>query len=340
MQPLAWLHLVMPSIAVIGVAHPHVEYVLDELTGLAADYSVIGVQDREPALAARYAAPFRAPTFERVEDLLALRPDVVVVAGRYVDRGPDAAAALRAGAHVIADKPLCTSLDQLDDLQRAVRESDRSVTLLLEKRGYSETLAAQEAIRAGRLGDIVGITSSGPHKLNAAGRPHWFLRRSDYGGILGDLAVHDLDAALLFAPTASAVVRGWTTAEDPEGFARYGVASVVTPTAVITAEVSWLTPQGSDVHGDYRMRIVGTRGSLEIFWARGRVELTTEDAKPHDLELPAARPPAVDALVALAGGRQSPSSTSDALAVTRLALLAQYSADHGGESRVWTRDLD
>jgi predicted dehydrogenase len=330
----------MPSIAVIGVAHPHVEYVLGELTSLAGEYTVIGVQDRDQALAARYAAPFRAPTFERVEALLALRPDVVMIAGRYVDRGGDAVAALRAGAHVIADKPLCTSLDHLDDLERAVRESDRSVTLLLEKRGYPETLAAQEAIDAGRLGDIVGITTSGPHKLNAANRPDWFLRRSDYGGILGDLAVHDLDAALLFAPAASAVVRGWTTAEHPEGFARYGVASVVTPTAVITAEVSWLTPQGSDVHGDYRMRVVGTTGSLEIFWARGRVELTTEDSRAYDLALPPARLPALDALVALADGTQSASSTRDALAVTRLALLAQYSADHGGESRVWTRDLD
>jgi hypothetical protein len=35
----------MPSIAVIGVAHPHVEYVLGELTSLAGEYTVIGVQD-------------------------------------------------------------------------------------------------------------------------------------------------------------------------------------------------------------------------------------------------------------------------------------------------------
>ena len=331
----------MPRIAIAGVAHPHVEYVLDELTrNEASEYTVVGVQDKDPALASRYAAPFGAPVFSRVDDLLALRPDVVMVAGRYGDRGGDVAVALRSGAHVIADKPLCTSLDQLEAIQCAVEESGRSVTLLLEKRGYPETLAAYEAIRAGELGDIVGITSTGPHKLNRSSRPDWFFRRSDYGGILGDLVVHDLDAALLFAPAASAVVRGWTTAEMRDGFTRYGLASVVTPTTVITAEVSWLTPQASDVHGDYRMRVVGTRGSLEIFWARGRVELITNDESAHDLALPAARRPALDALLALAQGTPASSSTRDALTATRLALLAQYSADHGGESCVWSRDLD
>jgi predicted dehydrogenase len=328
----------MPCIAIIGVAHPHVEYVLEELKrSERKSYTVVGVQDSDLELAHRYAAPFGAPVFARVDEILAERPDVAVIAGRYTDRGADAAAALRAGAHVIADKPLCTSIDQLDDVERAARESARSVTLLLEKRAYPETLAAYEIIRTGELGEIVGITSVGPHKLNANTRPEWFFRRDGYGGIIGDLAVHDLDTALLFAPAPSGQVRGWVKAVGPNGFARYGVASLVTPTTVVSVEVSWLTPQASDVHGDYRMRVVGTRGTLEMFWARGRVELVTADRAAHELMLPPGRRPAQDALDSLSGGAPDAKSTDDALAVTRLALLAQDSADNSGDLRTWSR---
>jgi predicted dehydrogenase len=328
----------MPCVAIIGVAHPHVEYVLEELKRSdRKDYTLLGVQDSDVELAHHYAAPFGAPVFAQVNEILAERPDVAVIAGRYAERGTEAAAALRAGAHIIADKPLCTSLEQLNEVEQAVRVSGRSVTLLLEKRGYPETLAAHEFIQTGGLGEIVGITSVGPHKLNPNTRPEWFFRRDEYGGIIGDLAVHDLDTALLFAPAQSAQVRGWVRAVAPNGFAHYGVASVITPTTVISAEVSWLTPQASDVHGDYRMRVVGTRGTLEIFWARGRVEVVTDDRVAHDLTLPPRRRPAQDALDTIAGGAPDPKSTDDALAVTRLALLAQDSADHAGDLRTWSR---
>ncbi|MFB8189020.1 Gfo/Idh/MocA family protein [Microbacterium sp. NPDC055988] len=333
----------MPRIAIIGAAHPHVDYVLDELTRAdRAAFELVGVQDSDPAVAARHAARFGVPAFDRAEDLLAEGVDVAVIAGVYGARGADVIAALRSGAHVLADKPLCTSLAELDEIETAAAESGRTVNLLLEKRGYPETLAALEVVRAGELGDIVGITSSGPHKLNRDQRPAWFFEPVQYGGILTDLSVHDLDAALLFAPADEGVIRGAVSAplDGAAGFARYGAATLTTPTAVVSAEVSWLTPQASDVHGDYRLRLVGTRGSAEIFWARGRVEVTTDDQPTRTLDLPPGRRPAEEALDAFADGRTPEVGTRDSLAATRLALLAQASADQGGTALAWSRRAD
>ncbi|WP_337026745.1 Gfo/Idh/MocA family protein, partial [Microbacterium sp. LB16] len=244
--------------------------------------------------------------------------------------------------HVLADKPLCTSLGELDEIEATAAEMGRTVNLLLEKRGYPETLAALAVVGAGELGDIVGITSSGPHKLNRAQRPDWFFDPAQYGGILADLAVHDLDAALLFAPADAGTVRGAVSAplDGAETFARYGAATFTTPTTVVSAEVSWLTPAASDVHGDYRLRLIGTRGTAEIFWARGRVEVTTDDQPTRSLELPAGRRPAEEALDAFAAGRTPEVGTGDSLAATRLALLAQHSADQGGVALPWSRSAD
>lgn len=330
----------MPRIAIIGAAHPHVDYVLDELDRPDREgFQLVGVQDADRTVAARHAARFGAAVFDTAEEVLAQGVDIAMIAGVYGTRGADAIAALRAGAHVLADKPLCTSLAELDEIEAVAAHSDRTVNLLLEKRGYPETLAALDVVRSGELGDIVGITSSGPHKLNRAQRPDWFFEPAAYGGILADLAVHDLDAALLFAPADEAVVRGAVAAplDGAEDFFRYGSASVTTLGTVVNAEVSWLTPQGSDVHGDYRLRLVGTRGTAELFWARGRVEVTTEDRPTRVLDLPPGLRPAEEALDAFAAGRTPEVGTRDSLAATRLALLAQSSADQGRRTLAWSR---
>lgn len=328
----------MLRIAIVGASHPHVDYVLDEIRrDTAQRTALIGVSDPDQSTAQRAAEGFDVPVFTNRDELLAQAPDVVMIAGRNADRGADVVAALHAGAEVICDKPLCTSLKQLADIEGAAAATGKSVTLLLEKRGYPETLAALEIVASGKLGDIVGITSSGPHKLKRDTRPAWFFDRELAGGIIGDLAVHDIDAAMLFAPFAEATITGAMSGTDERGFVRYGLASIVTPQTVISCEVNWLTPAASDIHGDYRLRLVGTRGTVEIFWARGRVEVTTDGEPTRDYPLPEGRRPAQDAIDDLVAQRSGVANTAMAIEATRLALLAQDSADHGGEPRHWAR---
>ncbi|WP_350278037.1 Gfo/Idh/MocA family oxidoreductase [Kribbella sp. HUAS MG21] len=318
----------MMRIAVAGAAHPHVAYAtaeVDQGTG----YELVAVADPERATAEKWAAPYGARVFtDHREMLRAVEPDVVMVAGIYGDRGRVVVDALDAGCHVIADKPLCTTLEDLDAITAAAARSGRHVTLLLEKRYYPVTLAAREL--AGRLGTIHGVTSSGPHKLNRPTRPPWFFERSRYGGLLNDLAVHDIDAGLLFTGLTGGTVSGAIV----DGL--YGVATLSGPGALITAGVDWLTPAGSPVHGDYRMKLVGTEGTAELLWARNRLVLTTTDAAPHDVPLPAGYRPAELPLRALAEGNEPDIGTARGLLATRLALLAQQSAENGGVPISWT----
>ena len=330
----------MIKVAVIGAAHVHVAYCLNELArDDRRDFSLIGIQDSDLALAEHYAAPHGVPATSRVDDLLSESPDIVFIAGIYGDRGRNVVAALRSGAHVLADKPLCTSIAELDAIAEAATADRRCVSVLFEKRGYPETLAIAEVVGAGELGEIVGVTGYGPHKLNPRQRPDWFFDKARYGGILADLSVHDFDAALQFVSAECGTVHGAVSGqlEGAEGFSRYGVATLATPRAVITSGVSWLTPEASDVHGDYRLSLVGTEGTAEIYWARGRVEVTTNRHGLRVLELPPGRRPAQDAFDAFAKRGVPDVGTAESLAVTRLALLAQASADNGGQPYNWTR---
>lgn len=320
----------MTRIAIAGAAHPHVAYATAEVDQVAG-FELVAVADPSPGTAERWATPYDAKVFTDHRQMLRdTEPDVVMVAGIYGDRGQVVVDALEAGCQVIADKPLCTTLEDLDAIAAAARRTGRHVTLLLEKRYYPVTLAALEI--ADRLGTIHGVTSSGPHKLNRPTRPAWFFERERYGGLLNDLAVHDIDAALLFTGLTGGTVSGAVVDSS------YGVATLSGPGAVITAGVDWMNPAGSPVHGDYRMKLVGTEGTAELLWARNRLVLTTTELEPHDVPLPAGFRPAELPLQALAAGNEPDITTERSLLVTRIALLAQQSAETDGTPLAWTTD--
>jgi predicted dehydrogenase len=318
----------MTRIAIAGAAHPHVAYATAEVDAVDS-FELVAVADPSRELAERWAAPYDAKVFTDHQAMLRdVEPDIVMVAGIYGDRGQAVVDALNAGCHVIADKPLCTTLADLDAITEAARRTGRHVTLLLEKRYYPVTLAALEI--SGQLGTIHGVTASGPHKLNRPTRPAWFFDRAQYGGLLNDLAVHDIDAGLLFTGLTSGTVSGFVVDTS------YGVATLSGPGALITAGVDWMNPAGSPMHGDYRMKLVGTEGTAELLWARNRLVVTTTELAPHDVPLPAGHRPAELPLQALAAGNEPDITTARGLLATRLALLAQQSAETGGVPLPWT----
>ena len=324
--------------AVAGLRHPHVETMLAEARREAVD--LIGIADADDAVRTERAAALGVHGHADHRDLLSLSPDVLAVAAVNSDRAAIIVDGLAAGCHVIADKPMCTTLADLDAIGSAAHSSTGSLTLLLEKRWYPETQACLEIVRQGELGDVVAIEASGPHRLLPATRPAWMFEPLRYGGLLGDLAVHDLDLARLFGRVTGTVATGTVTAvarasrSDPTGFADHGAALVEFDGGpVVQATVDWLSPEAAPYHGDYRMRLTGTRGTADLRWRERRLTVATHDRPPRDITLeppPRAAQAVFDAL--LAGDPLEP-DLGDSIEATRLALLAQRAADTGTPQR-------
>lgn len=119
--------------------------------------------------------------------------DAVAIGGRYGDRGRAIIKALRAGKHVIADKPICTTVEEYEEIAALCRGKGMKVACMLDLRYMPSARAAKELLDSGKLGQVRSVSYTGQHCLDFAHRPKWYFEKGMHGGTLNDLAIHGVD---------------------------------------------------------------------------------------------------------------------------------------------------
>ncbi len=183
-------------------------------------------------------------------------------------RAPLGIRAMRAGKDYLGDKPAITTLKQLADVRRAVKETGRKFAVM-----YSERLESRASVHAGHLveqgaiGKVIQTVNLAPHRVGT-GRPDWFWDKARYGGILTDIGSHQADQFLFYTRSTTAKVvssqTGNLTWKDRPGFEDFGdmVATGNGGTGYI--RVDWFTPDGLPTWGDGRLFLLGTEGYIEL----------------------------------------------------------------------------
>ena len=132
------------KVAFAGFRHGHI-FVLHEMAAAHADYEIVDACEADEA--ARETAATRGVAFTHTdygEMLAATTAETVVIGSPFGERGGMAIAALRAGKNVICDKPLCTDLGELDEIERLAREKGLFVSCMFTMR-FEEKVAAVRA---------------------------------------------------------------------------------------------------------------------------------------------------------------------------------------------------
>ena len=102
--------------------------------------------------------------------------------------------ALERGKHVIADKPLCTGMDDLNRIEELSREKGLKVGCMLTMRDSGQFIGVRELIQAGRIGAIHAIAFGGQHPLLLESRAEWYFEEGKHGGTITDIGIHAIDA--------------------------------------------------------------------------------------------------------------------------------------------------
>lgn len=119
--------------------------------------------------------------------------DVVVVGLAFADRGAAIQKALAAGKHVMADKPVCITQEELDGIRELCETKRVKLGCLLDLRYLPQSLKAKEILQSGRLGEVRNVAFNGQHCLDYAHRPSWYFVPGMQGGTINDLAIHGVD---------------------------------------------------------------------------------------------------------------------------------------------------
>jgi predicted dehydrogenase len=204
----------------------------------------------------------------------AKRPDgveaIAIVTPNHMHAGPSVAF-LRAGVHVICDKPLTTSLGEARKIAAAVAKSGRIFALTHNYTGYPLIRRAREMVRDGALGEIRLIQVEYPQQwltesVEATGQKQAAWRvdpeRSGAGGALGDIGTHAYNLA--------DYVSGLDLKEIAADLSSFGKGRLLDDNAQILLRYAngargamWVSQVAPGHENGLKLRIYGTKGSLQ-----------------------------------------------------------------------------
>ena len=206
-------------------------------------------------------------TYEQI--LADPKVEVVALGGCFAHRGPMAIEALKAGKHVIVDKPLCTSLDQLSQIETLAKEKGKAVSCMFTMRFEKKIVAVKNLIRSGKLGKINNVYFGGQHPLQYGRRPAWYFEKGKHGGVINDIAIHGIDIlSFVFDGKVDKIngARCWNAyaKDEPEFLDSAQFMLTLDNGAGVIADVSYAIPDGVEFKLPYYWQffIWGTEGMI------------------------------------------------------------------------------
>lgn len=329
------------NIAFAGLRHPHI-FVLYDMAKQNDLYHICGAFEADDDARQQAETHGVNCVYESYAKLLAdAAVEVVALGGCYGDRGQMAITALRAGKHVIADKPLCTSLEELDEIERLAKDKGLFVSCMFTMRFEPQICAVKNLFESGALGEINNVYFGGQHPLQYGRRPMWYFEEGKHGGVINDIAIHGIDVlsfALGLEAQSISAARCWNKYATAQPHFKDSAQCMLTAAngAGILADVSYAIPDGVEfAHPQYwRFHIWGTKGSVSFSLnEETSYYFLAGDPTPHTLEK---QPISCDYLTdfyRLAQNDRNVILPMEAVfAATRKTLEVQRFADEKGDS--------
>jgi predicted dehydrogenase len=244
---------------------------------------VTAVGSRSRASADAFGAELDIPTRHGSYEALVADPDVdvIYVATPHPMHHDNAILALRAGKHVLVEKPFTMNADEAREVVAAARETGLFAMEAMWTRHLPHVAVIRDWLAQGVPGDIVTVT---------ADHGQWFAEDPEFrlfapklgGGALLDLGVYPVSFASMVLGTPSRVVAlsdPAFTGVDAQTSMLFGYANGAQ--AVLTCTLRAKSPT--------RAAIVGTEATIEVdgpFYAPAAVTLTPRIGEPTRVAAP------------------------------------------------------
>jgi predicted dehydrogenase len=291
--------------------------------------------DHDASLAAVAKWPAATPETRVFTDFRLLldtaKPDIVVEAGTDNQRAAIIAACAERGIHVLAEKPLAFTIEELDELQNAVKAHGIHLSMLLTMRFEGAYRLVREQVAAGAVGTVCQASMQKSYRLG--NRPEWQRSKDTFSGIIPFIGIHALD---LIRWTSGREFNAAMAFQGNTGHPELGdmednacVALKLDNGGSAAVRLDYCRPAAAPTHGDDRLRIAGTDGVIESLDCGSRVNLITATGKPRELALPPAGRQFVNFVRSIENREACAVPAADCFRMTEVVLKIRDAARQG-----------
>ena len=155
---------------------------------------LVGACDVNPAGRDAFTNRWQIPTFADIDEMIdAARPQAVHIVTPPSTHAALADQLLNAGLHVLIEKPMAFTVDEVDAMLATAKRNQRYVTANHNRWFDPVVQAARRLVSSGQLGEIVGVdvfqgAAAGEADAPAGQHDHWSSQLP--GGVLFNLAPH------------------------------------------------------------------------------------------------------------------------------------------------------
>ncbi len=215
------------------------------------DVEICALYNRTRVRAEEAQRQFGGVICDSVEELVAMDLDAVSVCTANARHAHDSIRALRAGKHVLCEKPMDVSIEKCIAMTEEAKKAGKLLMIAQNQRFSSAHAEARKLIANGAIGRILSFETKfghpGPERWTGTDAT-WFFRKNEAGmGALADLGIHKTDLI------------------------HYLTGEAITQVYAVTSTLDKRYPDGSliDVEDNawciYRMDS-GTTGTMHVSW--------------------------------------------------------------------------
>ena len=220
------------------------------------------------------------------------------------------------GINVISEKPVASSICELEKLQRVIEKTKIRFCAMHYLRYAPAFYHAKKLVDNGEIGKIKMITAQKSYKFGT--RPEWYNDKSLYVGTIPWVGIHAIDWIYYFTNkkylTVNAVHYG-----NPEKYAicQYELEDNI----IASVNLDYYRPETAPTHDDDRIRIAGTDGVIEVISG----EITLINKNGVSKRTPSDAPHVINEFLE----NKCSLIPDEIFMLTRVALLSRESADTG-----------
>ena len=188
-----------PRVAIIGYGLAGRTFHSNLLKG--AGFEIAGVMLASENRKAQVVSDFpQSVVVSTVKEIIALRPDLVVVASPNSFHAPQAIELLKAKIPVVVDKPMALNTKETEEIIQVSESEGVPVTVFFNRRWDSDALTIKKIIAEGILGNIFRFEARFERYRTLGNPDSWRERLSpaEGGGKLLDLQPHLLSTTIDF----------------------------------------------------------------------------------------------------------------------------------------------